>query len=144
MHTWAGPQITYIIYLEYHSVRPFVRIGNPQPLPRKRVCPSPGTKGGGHTGLQVRGLGGGSQFGRLEQKPSTLSTLWAGHTYLAYYGCVLFLISFVGRVRPVSTFVSVYIGIPKAVSTNFVHLCKESVQSKYCMWNNLFQHNFSC
>jgi hypothetical protein len=31
-----------------------------------------------------------------------------------------------------------YIGIPKAVSTNCVYLCKEAVQSKYCMRNNLF------
>ncbi len=39
------------------------------PLP-----PSPGPKGGGgRTRLRVRGLwGGGSQFGRLEKKPSTL------------------------------------------------------------------------
>ncbi len=46
------------IYLEYHSVCPLVRIGNPHPLSRKLV-PPPGTKGGGvHTRLQLRGWGG--------------------------------------------------------------------------------------
>jgi hypothetical protein len=43
------------------------------PLPQASVS-SPRTKGGTHTRLRVRGWGG-SQFGRLEKKPSTLSTL---------------------------------------------------------------------
>ncbi len=45
------------------------------PLP-KQVGP-PGTEGAGHTRLRVRGWGGGAgfQLGRLEEKPSTLSTL---------------------------------------------------------------------
>jgi hypothetical protein len=61
------------IYLEYHSVCTLLGIGHPQPpLPQASVL-TPGTKQGGHTRLRVRGLG--SQFGRLEKKPSTLSTL---------------------------------------------------------------------
>jgi hypothetical protein len=40
-------------------------LGPPHSLSRKRVCPSPGTKGEGK-----------SQFRRLEKKPSTLSALW--------------------------------------------------------------------
>ncbi len=43
----------------------------------------PGTKGGGgYTRLRVRGWGG-SQIGRLEKKPISLSTLWLA--YLAIY-----------------------------------------------------------
>jgi hypothetical protein len=52
------------IYLEYHNVCPLVRIGTPNPSPAIEFVP-PGTKGGM----------GGSQFGRLEKKPSTLSPL---------------------------------------------------------------------
>jgi hypothetical protein len=53
---------SHTIYLEYHCVRPLVRIGLglPHPLSRKRVCPHPQTKGegvGGHTRLRVRGWG---------------------------------------------------------------------------------------
>ncbi len=49
------------IYLAYHcSVSHLVLIGN--------------QRRGGHTLLQE--MVGGSQFGRLEEKPSTLSTLW--------------------------------------------------------------------
>ncbi len=61
----------------YQSVCPFVRIGSPRPLSRKRVCPSHGTigRGGSNTSLGVRERG--SQFGRLESKPGTLVyTLW--------------------------------------------------------------------
>jgi hypothetical protein len=43
----------------------------PPPLPQASVSP-PGAKGG-HTRLRVRGRG--SQFGRLERKPGTLSIL---------------------------------------------------------------------
>jgi hypothetical protein len=39
--------------------------------PRKRVCPPPGTKGGGHTCLRVRG----SQFGRRKKKSLALCLL---------------------------------------------------------------------
>ncbi len=53
-----------------------VRIGTPHLFSRKRVCPLlPEPKGEGHTSLRVRGLGRGSQFGRLDKKPRTLSTL---------------------------------------------------------------------
>jgi hypothetical protein len=45
-----------ILYLEYQSVRPFVRIGTPQTLTRKRGCPSlPGTGWGGNTWVRGRG-----------------------------------------------------------------------------------------
>ncbi len=56
---YCTPQNTYI-YLKYHSVCPFVRIGTNTPQPK-----------GGDTLAWGR-----SQFGRLEKKPSTLSTLW--------------------------------------------------------------------
>jgi hypothetical protein len=54
---------------------PLSEFGPLHPLPRKRVwpLPPPVTKGGTHSSV---GEGvGGSQFGRLEKKPSTLSAL---------------------------------------------------------------------
>ncbi len=55
------------IYLDYHSVCLLVRIGTPPPHP---LFPEP--KGGTHS---PAGEGvGGSQLGRLEKNPSTLST----------------------------------------------------------------------
>ncbi len=50
------------------------------PLPPASECvPTPELKGGGgHTRLRVKGWGS-PNFGRLEKKPSTLSTLWAIH-----------------------------------------------------------------
>jgi hypothetical protein len=68
-----GTKSTYFFYLEYHSVCSPSELGPPHPLSRKRLCPPPEPKGGGYTRLRVRE--GGSQFGRLEKKPSTLSTL---------------------------------------------------------------------
>jgi hypothetical protein len=61
-----------ILYLEYQNVCPFVRIGSPRPL--KRVCPPWNQRVGGQHSLAGEGRGG-SQFGRLERKPGTLSTL---------------------------------------------------------------------
>ncbi len=43
------------------------------PSPASESAPR-NQRGGGHTRLRVRGWG--SQFGRLKNKPSTLSTLW--------------------------------------------------------------------
>jgi hypothetical protein len=60
-----------ILYLEYHSVSPFVRIGSPRPL--ASVSPL-WNRGGGQHWLAGEGFGG-SQFGRLKRKPGTLSTL---------------------------------------------------------------------
>ncbi len=53
-----------------------MEFGHPNPLSRKRVSwpPSPRTKGGEHTRFRVREVGE-SQFGRLEKKLGTLSTL---------------------------------------------------------------------
>jgi hypothetical protein len=62
------PNSTYIPPVEYHSVCPQVGIGTPL------TPPPPPHQGGGYTRLRVGE--GGSQFGRLEGKPSTLSTLW--------------------------------------------------------------------
>ncbi len=66
----------YYVYLECHSVLPLVRIETPHQEP----------KGGGgvHTHLRVRE----SQFGRLEEKLSTLSILCGSV-------CLNFLIPFV-------------------------------------------------
>jgi hypothetical protein len=48
-----------ILYLEYQSVCPFVRIGSTRPLSRKRVCPpSPRTKGRRQPSLSGEGAGG--------------------------------------------------------------------------------------
>ncbi len=55
-----------------------VRIGTPgppHPLSHKRVWTSPGNQRGGTPSPAGEGLGV-SQFGRMEKKPSTLSTLW--------------------------------------------------------------------
>jgi hypothetical protein len=60
------------------------------PLSRKSMChsPHPRNREGGHTRLWVR-RGVGSQFVRLEKKPSTLSTLWSGtrKTMRIFYAC---------------------------------------------------------
>ncbi len=63
------------IYLEYQSVCPFFRIGSTNYLFSSSKCVGPlATKRGGAT-LACVWEGGGSQFGRLERKPGTLSTL---------------------------------------------------------------------
>jgi hypothetical protein len=59
------------IYLEYHSVYTLVPIGTPR-LPQLGVFIPPNQRGEGNTCLRVRG----SQFGRLEKKPSNLSNQW--------------------------------------------------------------------
>ncbi len=59
-------------YIEYHRVSPSFVLGRPTPSPA--TFPPPGTKGGEYTLACVRG-GWESQFGRLERKLSTLSTL---------------------------------------------------------------------
>jgi hypothetical protein len=41
----AEGESTYIIYLEYHSACPLVRVGTPTPSPESECVP-PGTKGG--------------------------------------------------------------------------------------------------
>jgi hypothetical protein len=68
---------TKYLYIEYHSVRPLVDLGLPQPLSRKQVCPPPppGPKGGGGA-PPLRLEVGESQFRRLEKKLSPLPTLW--------------------------------------------------------------------
>ncbi len=71
-----GVQHKIHIYQEYHSVCPLVRIGSVQPLSRKRVCLSPRNQREGGTCTRLRVRGWGAQIGRLEKKPSTLSTLW--------------------------------------------------------------------
>jgi hypothetical protein len=66
------------MYLEYHSVCPLVGIGigTPHPLSRKRCAsPPPQPRGGGGLHSPARERTGESQFGRLERKLSTLSTL---------------------------------------------------------------------
>ncbi len=63
------------IYLKYHSDCPLVRIGTtPPPLPQA-VCVPPRNKRGAHSPASKEVGGGGSQFGRLEKKLSTLPTL---------------------------------------------------------------------
>jgi hypothetical protein len=69
----------FVLYIDYHSVCPIFRIGTPHPLSRKRLCyPPPRTKGGWTFSPAGEG---GSQFGQLEKKPSTLSTLWKRHLH---------------------------------------------------------------
>ncbi len=61
-----------LIYLSTTVYVPSSELRLPQPLSRKRMCPSLRTKGwGGHTCLRV----GESHFRRLEKKLSTLPTL---------------------------------------------------------------------
>jgi hypothetical protein len=68
-------QSTYI-NREVQCLSPRLNWDPPTPSPPASVfSPPPGTKGGGDT-LACGWGGGGSQFGRLERKPSTLSTLW--------------------------------------------------------------------
>ncbi len=68
------PQKVYL-YLEYHSVCPSSEFG-PLPLPQTNVSPHPRNRRGAETLACGWGAGVGSQFGRLEKKPSTLSTLY--------------------------------------------------------------------
>ncbi len=49
----------------------------PPPLPQASVYPLPEPKEGGAHSPAGEGVGG-SRLGRLEKKPSTLSTLWVG------------------------------------------------------------------
>jgi hypothetical protein len=58
----------------------------PPPLPQASVPPPPPEQKGGGGNTRLRGEGRRTQFGRLERKPSTLSTLWA-YIYL-YKGYV--------------------------------------------------------
>ncbi len=51
---------------------PSSEVGPPSLSPASECVPPPRTKGGAHL---PAGEGGVSQFGRLEKKPSTLSTL---------------------------------------------------------------------
>ncbi len=60
----------------------------PPPLPQASV--SPGTKGGGGTLPCEWGGGGGGQFGRLEKKSSTLSTLCS--RLYCKSSCLIFLL----------------------------------------------------
>jgi hypothetical protein len=53
-------------YLEYRSVYPLVRIGNPPPLSRKRICPPEPERMDGTHSHACEGVGE-SQFGRLEK-----------------------------------------------------------------------------
>ncbi len=91
------------IYLEYLTVCPLVRIGPPpSPAPLASVLLPPpyrNQRGEWHTRLRLRGWGcpnsslagqgvGESQFGRLEKKPSTLSTLW-----YQWFPCLSFALS---------------------------------------------------
>ncbi len=64
-----------IVYIEYQSVCPFVGIGYPHPLTRKRVCLPPWTQRGEKQHSLACGVGGGTQFWRLYRKPCTLYTL---------------------------------------------------------------------
>jgi hypothetical protein len=66
------------IFLEYHSVRPFVGIGSaPTPLPQAGLYSSPHPpEPKGREARSPAGEGVGEfQFERLEKSPSTLSTL---------------------------------------------------------------------
>ncbi len=58
---------------------PLVRIGTPPPLQNASLSHTP-EPNGGYT--LACGWGGGPQFGRLEKRPSTLSTLW----FTAWWG----------------------------------------------------------
>ncbi len=50
---------SYVVYIEYQSVCPFVGIESPNSIPRKRVWLPPGPKGGGGTSsLAGEGVGG--------------------------------------------------------------------------------------
>jgi hypothetical protein len=76
------------LYLESHSVFPLDRIGPPTPLPQVSVTPphprnqrGGGLQGKEHTRLWVRGWG--SQYGRVEKNPRTLSILWFKRSMLS-------------------------------------------------------------
>ncbi len=48
-----------LVYLEYQSICPIVRIGSPHPLTRKRACLPLGPEGGGEQhSLAAKGVGG--------------------------------------------------------------------------------------
>jgi hypothetical protein len=75
-----------MLYLEYQSVCPFVRIGSPSPFPASECAPRPGIKGGGGGQILACGWGGwGKQFKRLERKLGTLCTLASLHIGLVQY-----------------------------------------------------------
>ncbi len=60
-------------------------LGPHPPSPASECVPFPKPKGKGIHSLAGEGVGGGgSQFGRLEKKPSTMSTLWGRKTTPTY------------------------------------------------------------
>jgi hypothetical protein len=76
---------------------PFVGIGSPHPLPRKRVCLPHWTHPGREEQHSLAGGGWGTQLGRLERKHSTLYTLCLYVSYAEvfaklfhYQWCLLF------------------------------------------------------
>jgi hypothetical protein len=69
------------IYLEYLSVCPLVGMEPPTPSPAIECVIPPVTNGGDTHSPAGEGVGE-SQFGRLEKKPSPLSTLCDGGLYV--------------------------------------------------------------
>jgi hypothetical protein len=71
---WYTAQSTYIpIVPQCMSPRPNWDL--PPPLPQASVSLPRNQRGGAHSPAG-EGVAGGPQFRRLEEKPSTLSTLW--------------------------------------------------------------------
>jgi hypothetical protein len=79
---WGAPKCSVRLFFKFFCLS--ANIGTPPtPSPASKCVPLWHQRGG-HTHLRVKWLG--SQFRRLERKPSTLSTLWTGGSVRQYIG----------------------------------------------------------
>ncbi len=128
---------------------PHVRIGTPTlSLASECVPPPPRNQRGGHTHRRVRGWG--SQFGRLEEKPSTLSTLClilSGTFYyvarsLAHIVAKPWLRGFLCCMLSLLWYIICHLNIVSTVSTNciLIRLLQLQIQHSQKVWIRILRY----
>jgi hypothetical protein len=125
------------IYLEYHmqclSRRPNWDSPPPPPPSCKRVCPPRNQRGGGTLACGW-GSGGSHQFGRLEKKLSTLSTL---HVSDSFYGKkkmpLLFKNRQTGAYGAPQLPLKSWIGLAAASKLLLIHFTESQLAASICL-----------